>query len=157
MPAAGLHSPCIMHLNAQGGAAFAFKCNPGSRITPHSVASRSDRPIRSSMPTQLPMPSPGKFVQDKMTVEVIKRYPGPTQVTRSVWLYVPGKEFPNRTPAEQSEFYKGTAVESKDKHKFPHHLKAWGAEHTGPGIRFLCEFDALDDPDHRGFALQSLS
>ena len=31
------------------------------------------------------------------------------------------------------------------------HLKAWGGECTGPGIRFICESDAIDDPDHKGF------
>ena len=36
-------------------------------------------------------------------------------------------------------------------HKFAQHLKAWGVAHTGPGIRFICESNAVDDPDHRGF------
>lgn len=48
-----------------------------------------------------------------------------------------GQAFPRLQPAEQSAYYKGTAVESKDRHKFPRHLKAWGAEHTGPGVRIL--------------------
>ena len=43
-----------------------------------------------------------------------------------------------------------TAVEYKDRHNFPRHLKAGGAPHTGPGIRFLCNSDAIDDPDNRG-------
>ena len=30
-------------------------------------------------------------------------------------------------------------------------MKALGAAHKGPGIRFLCESDAIDDPGHKGF------
>ena len=26
-----------------------------------------------------------------------------------------------------------------------------GGEHTGPGIRFICDSDAIDDPDNKGF------
>ena len=89
--------------------------------------------------------------QGKMLVDHIKQHPGPVQVTRSVYVNVPGKHFPQLTGAEQLLFYKGTAVESAEKHKFPRHLKAWGAEHSGPGIRFVCDSDALDDPDHKGF------
>ena len=89
------------------------------------------------MPKTLPMASAtDKFVQNKMSVEVIRQYAGPVQVTRRVWVRVPGKHFPGLQATEQKEFFKGTAVESKDKHKFHRHLKAWGAEHTGPGIRY---------------------
>ena len=28
---------------------------------------------------------------------------------------------------------------------------AWGAAHKGPGIRFVCNSDAVEDPDNRGF------
>ena len=47
--------------------------------------------------------------------------------------------------------YWGTAVEFRDRQKFPRHAKAWGAEHNGPGIRFICDSDAIDDPDNKGF------
>ena len=43
------------------------------------------------------------------------------------------------------------AIEFKEWHTFPKRQKAWGKEHTGPGIRFLCVSDAIDDPDHKGF------
>ena len=46
--------------------------------------------------------------------------------------------------------YWGTAVEFRERQKFPRHAKAWGAEHTGPGIRFICDSDAVDDPDNKG-------
>ena len=45
-----------------------------------------------------------------------------------------------------------SAVEFAERHKFLRHVKAWGAEHTGPGMRFVCESDAIDDPDHRSTA-----
>ena len=35
-------------------------------------------------------------------------------------------------------------------HKFGRHAKAWGPPHVGEGIRFVCESDSIDDPDHRG-------
>ena len=70
-------------------------------------------------------------------VERVKYYPGPVQVQRSVQVNVPGKHFPGLQSAEQAAEYLGTAVESKERHSFQRHLKAWGAPHTGPGIRFV--------------------
>ena len=93
---------------------------------------------------------PPKTKQLALNVEVVKQHPGLVQVTRRVQVQVPGKHFPQLEPAEQAAFYLGTAVEYKDRHNFPRHLKAWGAPHTGPGIRFLCNSDAIDDPDNRG-------
>ena len=84
-------------------------------------------------------------------VEVIKHHPGQVQVTRCVKVDVPGKHFPSLQAAEQKVSYTGTAVEYAERHAFSRHLKAWGAAHSGPGIRFVCESDALDDPDHKGF------
>ena len=89
--------------------------------------------------------------QNTLSFEVIKQYPGPQQVTRCVRVLVPGKHFPNLTPAEQFAFYPGTAVQHAERHAFARHVKAWGAAHTGPGIRFICESDAIDDPNHGGF------
>ena len=89
--------------------------------------------------------------QQRMHVDVIKQHTGPVQVTRRVQVDIPGKHFPGLQAAEQSAVYKGTAVEYKERHKFAQHAKAWGAAHAGPGIRFVCESDALDDPDHKGF------
>jgi hypothetical protein len=84
-------------------------------------------------------------------VEAIKQYPGMVQVTRKVKVDVPGKHFPQLQAAEQKQSYSGTAVEYAERHKFDRHLKAWGQAHTGPGIRFICDSDAIDDPDHKGF------
>lgn len=84
-------------------------------------------------------------------IERIKQYPGQVQVERSVKVQVPGKHFPGLQQNEQRTFYDGTACECAERHRFPQHNKAWGAAHTGPGIRFICESDAIDDPDHHGF------
>ena len=65
---------------------------------------------------------------------------------------MPGKHFPQLTPAEQANVYEAEAVEyDAERHKFTQHLKAWGAALTGPGIRFICKSDAIDDPDTKGF------
>ena len=81
----------------------------------------------------------------------IKQYPGQIQVTRAVQVQVPGKHFNNLTGAEAAAGYWATAVEYHERHSFERHAKAWGAAHTGPGIRFVCTSDAIDDPDHKGF------
>ena len=57
--------------------------------------------------------------QGKMLVDHIKQHPDPVQVTRSVYVKVPGKHFPALAPTEQLAFYKGTAVEAAERHKFP--------------------------------------
>ena len=93
----------------------------------------------------------GTSKQVELAVEHIRQHKGPPQVVRSVKVLVPGKHFPGLQPAEQKVFYEGTAVGYTERHKFAVHHKAWGLAHTGPGIRFVCESDALEDPDHRGF------
>ena len=70
---------------------------------------------------------------------------------RHVKVQVPGKHFPALTTAEKRVFYSGEAAEYRERHDFPRHLQAWGEKHTGPGIRFLCPSDVIDDPDHKGF------
>ena len=84
-------------------------------------------------------------------VQSIKQYPGQQQVDRSVKVKVPGKHFPQLQASEQAAMYWGTAVEFRERQKFPRHAKAWGGEHTRPGIRFICDSDAIDDPDNKGF------
>lgn len=84
---------------------------------------------------------------DRLT-EVIKRHPGPQQVDRAVVVKLPGKHFPQLQAAEQAVFHDGQAVEYAERHKLSVHHKAWGGAHTGPGIRFICTSDAIDDPDH---------
>ena len=100
------------------------------------------------MPT---IQTPPALQQAALAVEVVRQHPGPQQVNRAVKLKVPGRHFPGLQPAEQKAFYDGTAAEFAERHKFKIHLKAWGGAHTGPGVRFVCDSDALDDPDHRGF------
>lgn len=84
-------------------------------------------------------------------VERIAQYGGLEQVNRRVKVKVPGKHFPGLTAAEQKDVYEGEAVEFTERHPFTQHTKGWGAAHTGPGIRFLCVSDVVDDPDHKGF------
>ena len=90
-----------------------------------------------------------------MGMDVIKQYPGPLTVSRAVKVDVPGKHFPQLTGAEQNASYTGTAVEFTERHTFARHLKAWGAAHTGSGIRFICDSDAIDDPDAAASAAPS--
>ena len=81
----------------------------------------------------------------------IKQYPGQVQVTRAVKVKAPGKHFNGLTGAEAAADYWVVATEYTEWHHFERHAKAWGAAHTGPGIRFICDSDAVDDPDHKGF------
>ena len=91
------------------------------------------------------------MMQPELAVERIKQYPGHVQAARKVKVQVPGKHFPGLTAAEQKAFYEGTAIEFTERHSFATHSKAWGAAHKGPGLRFICVSDAIDDPDHKGF------
>ena len=81
----------------------------------------------------------------------IKQYPGQVQVTRAVKVLAPGKHFNNLTPTEAKQNYWVVATEYRERYNFEKHLKAWGAAHKGPGIRFVAEGDALEDPDNKGF------
>jgi hypothetical protein len=81
----------------------------------------------------------------------IKQYPGQVQVNRAVKVKVPGKHFSGLTAPEQKIDYWATAVEYRERYQFERHNKAWGAAHTGPGIRFVSDTDAIDDPDNKGF------
>ena len=56
-------------------------------------------------------------------VQSIKQYPGQQQVGRSVKVKVPGKHFPQLQASEQAAMYWGTAVEFRDRQKFPRHAK----------------------------------
>ena len=47
-------------------------------------------------------------------------------------------------PAEQAAFYDGQAAEYAEQHRFDRHVKAWGAAHVGPGVRFVCNSDAVE-------------
>ena len=90
--------------------------------------------------------------QAQLEVERIRQYPCQIQAVRiKVKVQVPGKHFSQLTAAEQRLLFEGTAAEFAERHKFAQHHKGWGSAHTGPGIRFLCEPDAIDDPDCKGF------
>ena len=65
-------------------------------------------------------------------VQSIKQYPGQQQVDRSVKVKVPGKHFPQLQASEQAAMYWGTAVEFRERQKFPRHAKAWGGSTPGP-------------------------
>ena len=84
-------------------------------------------------------------------VQPVKQHPGQQQVDRRVKVNVPGRHFPQLTSAEQKNEYEGEAVEYRERQRFERHSKAWGAAHTGPGLRFVCRSDAIEDPDTKGF------
>ena len=92
-------------------------------------------------------PASAQTLED-LGVETIKQYAGPLTASRRVKVSVPGKFLPQLQPAERAVNYEGEAVEFKQKHNFARHLQGWGGAHTGPGIRFLCVSDAIDDPDN---------
>ena len=76
-------------------------------------------------------------MQSALPVEVVKQHPGPLTVQRRVLVNVPGKFFPGLQSAEQKLDYPGEPVEFKERHVFARHAKAWGAAHTGPGLRII--------------------
>ena len=106
-------------------------------------------PVARNATTTAPMPPAKKTSSaqhttlQSMGMDVIKQYPGPLTVSRAVKVDVPGKHFPQLTGVEQNVSYTGTAVEFTERHTFARHVKAWGAAHTGPGIRFICDSDAI--------------
>ena len=83
--------------------------------------------------------------------EPVKQYGVRVQAARSVRVKAPGKFFNNLTQAERAKDYWSVAVEYRERHAFERHSRAWGAAHTGPGIRFVAEGDAIEDPDNKGF------
>ena len=52
--------------------------------------------------------------------------------------------------ADKKKSYDGVATEYGERFPFDRN-KSWGQAHKGPGIRFVCKADALDDADHKGF------
>ena len=83
-------------------------------------------------------------------IDVIRQYPGQQTADRHVKVMVPGKFFPSLQPSERAVNYEGEAAEYTERRQFRDHV-AWGAAHKGPGIRFICNSDAVEDPDNRGF------
>ena len=75
-------------------------------------------------------------------IDQIKQHGGVVTVQRRVVVNAPGKFFGGLTPSEAAASYSVEAIEYKEKHSFARHPKAWGAAHTGPGIRFLSRSDA---------------
>jgi len=106
---------------------------------------------RAAAPATAPAAAPARrLCQSTLKCTVVKQYPGEQQVQRAVKVMIPGTHFTTLTSAEQAVEYQGTAMEYDKNHKFGRHKKAWGDPHTGEGIRFVCESDAFDDPNHRG-------
>ena len=100
------------------------------------------------------MPPPTLQVTPQITESFgapIKQYAGQKQVTQAVRVQVPGKHFTGLSASEQKLDYWVSAMEFRERHAFERNLKAWGSAHTGPGIRFVSEDDAVDEPDHHGF------
>ena len=89
--------------------------------------------------------------QLSLQVEAIKQYSGPLTVKRRVPVNVPGKFFGHAlSAADQKLDYVGEPVEFQERRKFEQHSKGWGAAHTGPGIRVVCNSDAIEDPENKG-------
>ena len=94
------------------------------------------------------MPPPTLQVTPQITESFgapIKQYAGQKQVTQAVRVQVPGKHFTGLSASEQKLDYWVSAMEFRERHAFERNLKAWGSAHTGPGIRFVSEDDAVDD------------
>ena len=95
---------------------------------------------------------PPQTKQTSLQVETIKQYAGPVTVKRRVPVNVPGKFFGQAlSAADQKLDYVGEPVEFQERKKFEQHSKGWGAAHTGPGIRVVCNSDAIEDPENKGF------
>jgi len=91
--------------------------------------------------------APGHSADTESFGALIKQYAGQSQVNRGVRVKVPGKHFTGLSQDEQKVDYWVFAMEFREHHAFVSHAKAWGQVHTGPGIRFVSEDDAVDDPD----------
>ena len=119
---------------------------PAVRANKVCTARRAKRNDIALMAPKKPSSTQNATLQS-MGMDVIKQYPGPLSLTvsRAVKLAeAPGQAlFPHLTGAEQNASYTGTAVEFTERHTFVRHGKAWGAAHTGPGIRFICDSDAI--------------
>jgi len=98
------------------------------------------------------MPATPKVTQPITNVfgAPIRQYPGQSQVTRGVRVKAPGTHWTGLTRTEQQVHYWVCAMEFRERHAFQSHAKAWGQAHTGPGMRFVSEDDAIEDPDNRG-------
>jgi|LauGreDrversion2_3_1035106.scaffolds.fasta_scaffold33504_1 hypothetical protein len=68
-------------------------------------------------------------------VTVVKHYPGQVQATRRVCQGQGSRHFPQLTPTEQEDDYRGEAVDT-ERHDFPRHNKAWGAALEDPDTKF---------------------
>ena len=97
------------------------------------------------------MPPPTLQVTPQITESFgapIKQCAGQKQVTQAVRVQVPGKHFTGLSASEQKLDYWVSAMEFRERHAFERNLKAWGSAHTGPGIRFVSEDDAVDEPSY---------
>ena len=118
-----------------------------------SAIGASRRPEPEAPPYRLLSwrPAPAHAVDHRFVRRADQAVPGQVQVTRCVKVKVPGKHFPGLSAAEQKLEYWVTAVEFREHYPFERHNKAWGPAHTGPGIRFVSDSDAIDDADRKGF------
>ena len=84
-------------------------------------------------------------------VDRIKQYPAKEQAELRVRVNVPGSWFNNLSSAKRGQKYVGEAVGFEAAFHFG--KKCGRAAHTSPGVRFICESDVIDDPDHSGFIM----
>ena len=76
----------------------------------------------------------------------IKQYPGQSQVTRGVRVKAPDTHWTGLTRTEQQVHYWVCVMEFRERHSS--HAKTWGQAHTGPGMHFVSEDDAIEDSDN---------
>lgn len=84
-------------------------------------------------------------------VQKIVQYPAKEQAELRVRIKIPGKWFPNLTPAEQKLRYEATATTWEPSHRFP--KRGERPAMTCEGLRFLCDEDVKEEAAHTGFIM----
>ena len=86
-------------------------------------------------------------------VQSIKQYPGQQQVDRSVKVKVPGKHFPQLQASESKRLCIGAPRSSSvtGRSFLDMQRRRGGASTLGLESDPICESDAIDDPDNKGF------
>ena len=83
---------------------------------------------------------------------MIKQYAAKEQAELRVRVQVPGAWFGGLLPSERRQHYEAEAYDWKESHHFPK-VPLGRAAQTCAAIKFLCESDVLEDPQHDGFIM----
>ena len=84
-------------------------------------------------------------------LDIIKQYDGKEQAELRVRIELPGSFFDGLTSTERAEKYGAEAFEYVPVHHFA--KTRHRAKQTCAAIKFLCESDVFDDPQHTGFIM----